>query len=519
LIDEGSTEKAGTTGEVLMKPQDIDSVLQQSDKAGLISLIKRMLSRYPDLGELLLASGKTGTRVDPRIYRNRVEGVFRAAGDDWEVISYITDGLLQIVEIGHTLVEQQDYADASAVYEAVVSGVMERYEEYTEGDEDGELDDVVAECITGLQDCLAGVQDNRAVREPILRMLFTIYRFDIDAGGIGFGEDAPDVLIQNATADERQTIVGWVYEAIAEDKQKNPHITYESHWYNGFAFEEEVSSAGNFSLQCLGNFLLDLQEDALDDATYLRICLETGRISDAIERMLELGRIDEAVQATQQADDYTLLRIADLFVQSGQEEAAEGFMQRRVWRSRNVRIQEWLGKHAKSDHDREDALQQAITQFQDRPSFQTYEAARQLSTECGYWEKTRPELLTFLKSKQLREVLTQVAMDEDDTDEIVQIIQAAGWASASSSSIVALVEAAEETQPEIALHFYQRYAACLIGGRNRPAYEQATRILIRIRTLYERLGKRDNWTRYIKKLHEQSKSLKVFRNILSTSGL
>src|SRR5215469_7975128 len=215
------------------------------------------------------------------------------------------------------------------------------------------------------------------------------------------------------------------------------------------------------------------------------------------------------------------MRIADLFVESGQEAEAARFMRQRGWKSRNTRLLEWVEKHAKPEHDSEDAFNEARAQFQEKSTFEAYKAVRLLATQSGHWEKTRPELLAVLKAKRLHEVLVQVAFDEDDTDEIMKVIQAVGSpvSSSTSSNILALVEAAEEREPEVALHFYQRYAAYLIGGRNRPAYEQATRVLLHIRTLYEKLGMNENWTRYLMKLREQSKTLKVFRDILSAAGL
>jgi len=499
----------------------IENILQHCDKSELISLVKRMLDRYPDLEYLLLMVSKEETLVNPQVHRRRVDMVFRGVRDDWEDITDVTGGLWEIVETGDTFAEKQDYANASAVYDAVISGLIEQYDVYSEGDEDGELSEIVTECVDGLRRCLEAVKENEALRTQILRTLFTMYCYELEAGGIGFGEDAPDVMIENSTTDERLMIVGWVYHAIAEMKQKKPHVTYQSHYYNSFSFDEEVSSTGNYGLQSLGNFLLDLQEETLDNEASVRICLETSRVYDAVERLLKLGRVDEAVGATKQADDYELMRIADLFVESGQEAEAARFMRQRVWKSRNTRLLEWVEKHAKSEHDSEDAFNEARAQFQEYSTFEAYKAIRLLATQSGHWEKTRPELLAVLKAKRLHEVLVQVAFDEDDTDEMMKVIQAVGSpvSSSTSSNILALVEAAEEREPEGALHFYQRYAAYLIGGRNRPAYEQATRVLLRIRTLYEKLGMNENWTRYLMKLREQSKTLKVFRDILSAAGL
>ena len=54
--------------------------------------------------------------------------------------------------------------------------------------------------------------------------------------------------------------------------------------------------------------------------------------------------MDEAVEATKQADDYELVRVADLFVEFGQDEVAGRFLRERMWRSRNPRVQEWVRK-------------------------------------------------------------------------------------------------------------------------------------------------------------------------------
>jgi len=157
-----------------------------------------------------------------------------------------------------------------------------------------------------------------------------------------FSGEAPDILLEDATSEERHTIAGWVREAIAENKQKEPHIDYIHRWCDGFSFEEEVDYTDRFTLQWLGSFLLQLEEDTLDDEAYLRICHETGRVADAVERLLELGRIDEAAQEMKRASDYDLLSIANLFVEAGQDAMAEQIMQQRAWKSQDSRLLEWL---------------------------------------------------------------------------------------------------------------------------------------------------------------------------------
>jgi uncharacterized Zn finger protein len=503
-----------------IEQQDIDTLLQQCEKDELITLIKQMLRRDPDLEYLLTTISKPGTPIDPQIYRNQVEMAYRNAGDEWGAASEIADELLAIMETADSFAERHDYASATALYNAIVTGVIDHHYEYQHQDEEGEIDEVITECTGGLKQCLDEVQEDSALREQILRILFAIYRFNVEAGGIGFGEDAPDILLEDTTDEERRTIAGWVREAIANNK-KEPHIHYNYQRIDGFSFEEEAVYTENFALALLGGYLLELEEDTLDDEAYLRICRETGRIADAVIRLLELGRVDEAVHETKQASDYDLLGIASLFVETGENTVAERIMQQRAWRSRDARLLEWLKKHYETPRGAEVKLVQATTKFQEDPTFDGYKEVRLLATQCGRWDKMRPELQAFLKASHLNELLTQVDLDEDDTNEIIKMVQATGSpiVNDASNKIVALVQAAEETQPDTALNFYLRYVAYLIDYRNRRAYEEASRILIRMRAVYEKLGKNDAWIRYIKRLHEKHRALKALQSVLTTAGL
>ncbi len=200
---------------------------------------------------------------------------------------------------------------------------------------------------------------------------------------------------------------------------------------------------------------------------------------------------------------------------------AERIMQQRAWRSRDSRLLEWLKKHYKTPDDAEDKLVQATAKFQEEPTFDSYKEVRLLATQCARWDKMRPELHAFFKASHLNELLTQVDLDEDDTNEIIKLVQATGSPilNDASNRIVALIQTVEETQPDVALNFYLRYVAHLIDSRNRRAYEEASRILIRMRTLYEKLGKNDAWIRYITRVRKNHPGLRALQNVLDAAGL
>ncbi len=131
--------------EEFLEQEDVDTVLEQCSKAELITLIKQMLRRDPDLELLLTTVSKQRKSVDPEVYRRQVAAAFRHGGYDWGAASGIADDLLSIKEIGDGFAQQHDYANATTVYEAIVTGVMEDYEAYN--DENGELGSVINECV------------------------------------------------------------------------------------------------------------------------------------------------------------------------------------------------------------------------------------------------------------------------------------------------------------------------------------------------------------------------------------
>src|SRR5712692_9004454 len=134
-----------------IEQQDIDILLQQCEKDELITLIKQMLRREPDLEYLLTTISKAGTPIDPQIYRRQVEMAYRNASDEWGASSEIADELLAIMEIADSFAEWHDYASATAIYNAIVTGVINHHYEYRRQDEEGEIDEVITECVDGLK--------------------------------------------------------------------------------------------------------------------------------------------------------------------------------------------------------------------------------------------------------------------------------------------------------------------------------------------------------------------------------
>ncbi|MGH2542083.1 MAG: SWIM zinc finger family protein, partial [Ardenticatenaceae bacterium] len=110
--------------------------------------------------------------------------------------------------------------------------------------------------ISGLARCLPETEDP-AQREAILRILFDTYAWDVNFGGIGMGDEAPEVILEQATPAEKQQVANWVRDGLPVGDD------WSSHWRRS----------------TYGGFLLELEAETLDDETFLRIAREMGRLA------------------------------------------------------------------------------------------------------------------------------------------------------------------------------------------------------------------------------------------------
>ena len=473
--------------------------------------------RHPD-GYLIRPAQKI-LSVNPATYRRQVADAFQRD------TPRITQELLAVKQTADSLVQQRDYLGAATIYETLVTEIFEQshlyYDEEAEYDnyyeeeryfpEEEGLDKLVGECIEALGNCLADEQADRVAREKIIEVLFDIYQHDLHAdNSLGFAASAADQLVRYTTLLERQTIAEWIRDVLTDE-------------------EEEVTGSQR---KAYGRFLLDLEKDILDDEAYLQICRETGRTSDLIERLLTLGRIDEAARETQQVDDHALLGLADLFIQHKQDAVAEHLVRARIKEKPPLHILEWLQKYYRTRGNQVAELEVTETSFRTQPFLGLYQELRDLARQLGRWETLRPELLAFLEQEQNTPLLIQIALDEGEIDKALQLLKGiarkdiygytynVGYSYYGYGNIaLEVARAAEETRPREAIELYRQHAERLIAQRGRQNYQAACTYLAKMRALYEKLGESEAWTSYIAALREQNRNLRALKEELAQAGL
>src|SRR5262249_18764552 len=137
------------------------------------------------------------------------------------------------------------------------------------------------DCGRGLVRCLERAPDDPALRETILRAMFDIYRIDAQLGGVGVGDEIPEAIDMHATADERRTVAGWARATAA-------------------------GAGDSWHRRTLTQLVIDLEADSLGDEDYLKLCRANGLVGDLVERLLALGRVDEARREAEKVNEHEL---------------------------------------------------------------------------------------------------------------------------------------------------------------------------------------------------------------------
>lgn len=497
--------------EAFTQMDNIDTILERQSKAQLITLVKQLLQKQPEVEWQLTMPplpGHKSVPIDPEEYRRQVDEAFRHAGHEWDAVYGISSDLYSITETAAHFARQRDYTNAAAIYEVVAVRTLSHYLSYH--DEDGALGRVVQDCVEGLGTCLESEQEDEALRERILEAIFAVYRFDVENGGFGLTRDIPPEFLQGTTPEEKHLIAQWVRTALAELQEKKS----ESDWHR----------------KRFGGLLLALEADLLSDEEFLRIGRETKSIQEVVTRLLELDRVDEAVEDASQANGWQLLKLADIFVQYGQDAAVERMMYEKAQQEMYSSAAEWLKDHYLAKNKITAALEMAKLTFCKRPWFAEYQKMREISMELGNWEAVRREALMFLEATKNISTLVEAALDEGDIERALQLLQATKPPGPESyqwqydyarTPEVALkaAERTEETYPRASIDLYQQHVERLIAGRGRSNYQVACSYLAQIRSLYEKLDETEQWTTYIAWLRKRHSRLSTLKEELAAAGL
>ncbi len=483
------------------------TTLDKQSKEALIALMLKMLDRYPDLEalvELSLLSPTQATKpLDAKVIVRQVNNLFKQLEDEYGSAYEAADKAKDIKQLGDNYAVVGDWHNAVTVYQTVAEGILEQYETFGEADQDGDLVEVVNECVTGLGEALATVKE-ASLRETILHTLFDIKKWDVNWGGIDMGYAALDLILQQATATEKHMVAQWVRAAMPKAE--------------GGVF--------NYRRQNYGGLLLSLEAETIDDETFLRICREFDRLQDLVDRLLSLHRVEEALSAVKSVTDYELLNLEASFTTHNQFDLFARLIATRGQTSQDRRIKEWLKADAAKRGDVGTTLRFAEEMFWATPSLSGYQEVKSLAQQTKQWGKLQPVLMEKIaKEPRYQNLLIAVYLEEGEIDQALKQIQTPAkpqlnhWGYFAPMMHLEVAKAAEATRPRAALEIYLKEVVRLIAERNRSSYSSAADYLSQIRMLYQRLGEEANWRTLITNLRQEHKTLRALQDELTKAKL
>ncbi len=500
--------------------QDLETALGHFGKDDLVRLIKRMVQQHPDLAGLIV-SNQQATIKKPRapfnaeVYRLQVEKIFRTTDrNTWGSEARAAEPLLDIVDIADEYVEQQNFADAAVLYEIIIRGILDNYDSFRWHADEGQLDDVVEDCVDGLRNCLRGLQDDTMVRKHILQTFFDVYNFDTNLENdmpVMSGK-VPAILVRYTTPEERHMVAKWVREAFDLDIDWH---TYEvGEFYESF----EV-------------LLLGLEADSIDDETFLRLSREMETYHYIVDRLLKLGRLDEALAEAKHVENYDILEIADILSEHGHDAKAERLIEERVEQHNDTDLLYWLQEHYQSRGNLEGAMDIAKRTFTTdlfEATIERYREIRQLAQRLARWDEVRSELLAHVKQSRKTDVEIEIALDEGQVHLALELLKAGKqtkdprngpYGSNNLNVGIEVAKASEENYPQEAIEIYQAYVEMRIEWRGRENYHTACQYLLSIRRLYQKVGKSNEWTTYIADLRERNARLPALKDEMTKAKL
>jgi uncharacterized Zn finger protein len=487
----------------------VDAMLESKTKDELIALVQEMLKRAPELERLLNLpvpdkfgkGGKRRTRVDPETYRRQIRYAMRDA-DDWDAVYGIAQEISAVVDIGDGFAEQDDWENAQVVYQAVLD---EALPDYLDTQDEGDIGSEIGRAVEGLGKCAAARADDPVARRALLRSLFDVLKWDIDAGGIGMSDDVPDLLRQHAAAEDRKEIRQWITAAIKS-------ITGDE-W------------GKNYRREAWGRLLLSFADDE-NVEEFLKQARKQGLHRPVFEKLIQLGRLDEALEVAQKhitSSGWERLQAAEALAAAGRADDALAFAKVGL-PDKDDRLAKWVAEQYAKRGDAAGALELHLARWQTTPSLELYETVETLARKLKQWDALRPRLLTTLETGRHASLLADIYLHDKDWDAAWAVAENVksplpAWPGGWGGLRLHVAQASDKHRPEKAIPVYLDAAEQLIKQQGRKNYASAAQYLRRARDLFSAMKRSDDWQKTIADLRERHRNLPALQDELRKAKL
>ena len=359
------------------------------------------------------------------------------------------------------------------------------------------MGNVVWHCVESLGECLADASANAGGQNQGLNALARIYeysdRYYIDA----FGDVVAKVAHTRLSEGNRRWFAAWLLDYIDTMKGED----------------------NRYGREASARLHLALVGADYSDSEYLAFCNSHGLTSEAVVRLLDLGRPEDAIDLATSGSGIRLVWLANDLVRRGFANLAEKMVQERLAEPRADDCRRWLRERCLQRDDLAGALDIALLDYGFRPALAAYQGAEDLARRLGNWDEIRPGLLRKLREKGIHpETRLDIYLSEEMLPDIAELASSAlANRSVSEELLLAAARAVEEEYPDHALTIYRRKANVNSAGPS--GYKRVADCLCHMKRIYLRQDRRADWTTFFNPLLARHKLKRNLIRALKDRGV
>lgn len=483
----------------IASPQDfaptlpIPQALARRTRHELEALLTFIIARHPELESLLEMPLPTDSPRDQPItgelFRQQAMGVFRELGAGQGASSQIVAHLQPLLQLATQFLDRDDPQACTIISISTMETILAQAP--TLHDDVGAFDLILSQLLEQLIACLHHPQSARSVRSQLLLALLELSLLEPPFAPTTQGI-ARDAMLTETHAEDRQELALHLRQRLTSPEHP---LQRQDHW-----------------------LLILLEQDHLDDKTYIERCKNLGRHDAVIRRLIELGHIDEAIDQARQTQEATFLAMIQEFTARGFAAQVEPLVRERFAQHGGTPLGRWLEQRLIQDQAWVPALAMAQSRFLRRPELSSWLDVKHLATHANQWELLRPALLAHLRELKDYITLTRCLLDEQQLDlalDALEHAEATGQLTGPARSALELevAQCLTDARPHAALHLYQRLAERALHQRSVEGFESATQWLLIARELQQRLDQLPQWRRYMDDLVERFGRLQGLRQL------
>lgn len=257
------------------------------------------------------------------------------------------------------------------------------------------------------------------------------------------------------------------------------------------------------------------------------------RITHIMEGLAKATGDIEALVTVKRRDlssAYNFLEIAKIYQGANQDEQALQWAEqgRKAFPETDYRLLEFLAEAYHRLNRREEAIQVIWTAFTEQPFLSRYQDLKKHAERNNQWSAYREKALAVIrtaldKAKQ-KTKKPKWRWQFTDHSELVKIFLwekevELAWNEAKTGECsddlwMKLADLRQETHPDESLIIYQHQIAPTIERTNNQAYDEATRLLLKICKLMVRLERAEEFTSYLESIRTNYKRKRNFMKLL-----